>query len=296
MNMIIVGSVAGMKSKCVPPRKLKDVDVIGEYSSAKTFASSFGSIKEERDTEKGTIFFTEDMIVELEDVDKSSHTNNLFSVMQKDAVEKMYASPEWLRFMKESHKYKKDSPHFLKTLYDLHYMRRSGIQLPEGSEDLLMERERLTYTNKLPNLNVGKEDFFKKEESYNIYDHDSLHIAVAIKDQPAYTYYMKDGSEVMTSKEKFFSIAEEIRLLGVYEESCVLALERSQIPFSFKPTPESSFRKALEKVATSITSGYFREYAYDNYFKVMKLYNEFGKTDYVDRFNANYDKVKRYVG
>ncbi|MGC7970057.1 DUF7275 domain-containing protein, partial [Salmonella enterica] len=70
----------------------------------------------------------------------------------------------------------------------------------------------------------------------------------ALAGRPAYTFYMKDGSEVMTSKEKFDSLPEELKLAGVYEETCVLALERHQIPNNFNPDPTGSFMYALEKV------------------------------------------------
>ena len=70
----------------------------------------------------------------------------------------------------------------------------------------------------------------------------------------------------------------------MYEEACVLALERSMIPFDFKPNPHKSFATALEKVATSITSGFFREYAYRNYHAVLNLYNASGRDQYVAKF------------
>ena len=113
---------------------------------------------------------------------------------------------------------------------------------------------------------------------------------------PAYTKYMKDGAQVMTSKDKFFAANEFVRLLGVYEESCVLALERSQIPHDFKPSPRYSFELALMKVCTSITSGWFREYAWENYDKVLDLYNELGEDDYVQRFKRNQHLLKPFKG
>jgi hypothetical protein len=89
------------------------------------------------------------------------------------------------------------------------------------------------------------------------------------------------GEEVKASKQKFNSGPEKMRLNGVLEEAYVLALERSIIPHPGALTPKQAFDKALMKVCTSITSGWFREYAWENYYEVQKLYNP----GYVDLFN-----------
>ena len=51
---------------------------------------------------------------------------------------------------------------------------------------------------------------------------------------------------------------------------------------------------ALMKVCTSITSGWFREYAWENYDKVLDLYNELGEDDYVQRFQRNAHLLKPF--
>lgn len=217
------------------------------------------------------------------------------------------ATLEECLMLKESHKYLKDSVHFNKTMDDIHYLR--GL-VPNGLSDdlkaILKQREEETYVYAHPNLNQGKDTFFEKDGGVRyVYDHDDLHLTVALMAEehpmgldyyptPAYTFYMQDGAQVMTDKQKFFSLPEEIRLYGVYEESCVLALERSQIPFDFKPDPRFSFEKALMKVCTSITSGWFREFAWENYYKVLDLYVEMGENDYIKRFKQNQRLLKPF--
>ena len=111
------------------------------------------------------------------------------------------------------------------------------------------------------------------------FDHDSLHLAVALQDKPAYQYYAIEGEEVLSSKDKFFNECDEhIRLCGVYEESCVLALERAVVPHNVHP--DKAFKMALMKVCSSITSGWFREYAYDHIDDVLKMYDG----QYVNKF------------
>lgn len=204
-----------------------------------------------------------------------------------------------LYLLKMSHRYKKNSPHFLKTMNDIHFMRSLGAAIPAEMGEVFKLREKETYDYSHPNLDVKSKDFFKGDEVPYVYDHDTIHEAIAVLGEPAYKSYMKDGSEVMTSKEKFFAQPKHIRLLGVYEEACVLALERSQIPFGDDvdgPTPKQSFMMALSKVCTSITSGYFREYAWENFQVVVKLYEQMGQDDYVERFKANHHMVKPYEG
>lgn len=208
-----------------------------------------------------------------------------------------YVAPvDVLYLLKMSHRYKKNSPHFFKTMNDIHFMRSLGASIPVELEEVFKLREKETYDYSHPNLDVKSKDFFKGDEVPYVYDHDTIHEAVAVLGVPAYKSYMKDDSEVMTSKEKFFAQENHIRLLGVYEEACVLALERSQIPFNFEIPARQSFIMALSKVCTSITSGWFREYAWENFAVVMKFYESMGETDYIERFKANQDIVQPFKG
>jgi hypothetical protein len=58
----------------------------------------------------------------------------------------------------------------------------------------------------------------------------------------------------------------------VVEEAAVLAIERSLVPHPGIKTPEEAWRFALAKVCSSITSGWFREFAYENALEIIKLY------------------------
>lgn len=100
---------------------------------------------------------------------------------------------------------------------------------------------------------------------------------------PAYTRYQKDGQEVQCDKNKFFNCAREIQLAGVVEEAAVLAIERSLVPHPNVWTPHFAWKFALAKVCTSITSGWFREFAYENALDILKLY----PVDYWDKFQKD---------
>lgn len=168
--------------------------------------------------------------------------------------------------LKLSHRYLKNSPHFLKTMKDIKILRDSAVELNEQLTEILKVREEETYEYEHPNLNRTKDEFFVDDY---LFDHDSLHLAVAIDDQPAYTRFKREGEEVSLDMNKFDSLPLGARLDAVYEEAAVLALERSVIPFG--KDEQWAFERALEKVCTSITSGRFREFAWENYDRVLEL-------------------------
>lgn len=174
--------------------------------------------------------------------------------------------------LKMSHRYLRNSPHFLKTMRDIQLLRKLGCKdIPDLYKEWYKARVKETYWYKHPNLKTSKDAFFKDDVSY-IYDHDDIHRSVAHLEKPAYEYYQVDNEEVLCSKDKFYSVDESIRLYGVLEEAYVLALERHQIPNNFQPDEDESFKIALMKVCTSITSGWFREFAWENYDNVMSMH------------------------
>lgn len=175
--------------------------------------------------------------------------------------------------LKLSHKYK-ESVHFHKTRNDILIMKKFKY-LPSivGTLWLLQwQTARIQATaKKAPVLKQDKSTFFNENVPY-VYDHDTIHASVKHLDKPAYCYYMQDDEEVLSSREKFFAQSEIVRLYGVLEESYVLALERAVIPYG--TDPKKAFDTALVKVCTTITSGFFREYAWENYDKIQALYHE----------------------
>lgn len=184
-----------------------------------------------------------------------------------------------LLMLKMSHRFLKNSPHFNKTREDIKLLRGLGANVL-GLEDLLAAREKETYTYAHPKLDVKKTTFFNPEQVPYTWDHDSIHRAMALRPGvPAYTFF-QDG-EVRVSKEKWDALPIHTKLCSVLEESYVLALERSQIPFRGKVSPKASFLMALEKVCTSISSGWWREFAWEHYDDVLGMYSD----DYVGAFD-----------
>lgn len=185
-----------------------------------------------------------------------------------------------LYMLKLSHRYLKNSPHFLKTVGDIQTMRQAGAKFPERYRDWYNRRVEATYAYGHPNLNQDKGSFFDTPGVTYTYDHDDIHKVVALGDAPAYTLFIAEGAQVKCDHEKFVNLPHQLKLNAVYEESLVLAIERSQVPSAYREDPEVSFLMALEKVCTSITSGWFREFAWENYYVVREMYSG----DYVDAF------------
>ena len=196
--------------------------------------------------------------------------------------------------IKSSHKYLKNSPHFWKTLTDYHVMKKLGAKIRPEYQDFLKSRERETYAKqKHPSLMQTKENFFKDDGIQYVFEHDDIHESVKSLEKPAYRYYMKDGSEVFSDKKKFFACPRETQLLGVVEEAATLAIERSLVPHPNVWTPEYAWKFALAKVCSSITSGFFREFAYENALEVLKMYPK----NYWEKFQKDVSEGKvRYIG
>lgn len=229
-------------------------------------------------------------------------TNCEFEILQPGASNEMFlklveADPDTIQTsfgmipnldllftLKSSHKYLKDSPHFWKTLKDYHRLKMIGASIRPEYMDFFKLREQETYAKqKHPSLMQTKDNFFKDDGIQYVYDHDDIHDSVKHLDKPAYRYYMKDGSEVFSDKNKFFACSREIQLYGVVEEAATLAIERSLVPHPGVMTPQAAWGFAFSKVLTSITSGWFRAFGYENAFDVLKLYPE----GYWEKFQAD---------
>ncbi len=288
--MILIGSKA-IKFHVPEWREPLDSDLVGTYEEVERYqrimkpkvcypinsGSSVFMKASDTPSAKG-------QITEIEVAWEGSRAEKLIKFVESDPETKEWwnvkiPSLDVLYMLKCSHKYKKDSPHFLKTLRDIQALEKLGCKIREEHIEFFKERERDTYTNVLPKLNQSKVDFFDNSNGIYSLDHDGIHWAVKHLDKPAYEYFKPDSAEVMTSKEMFFACSREVQLYAAYEEICVLSLERAIHPFPHVDK-RAAFDKAHMKLATSISSGWFRKFVYDEYDAIQSMYN----VEYVDRF------------
>lgn len=284
--MLLIGSCALEDNGLYVNRRIRDCDYICTIDEFRTW------YKQHRRQVKHTTVMSEKKYVAF----MNDSTINEFEIAWPgsagmdllehfDAIGTLrVATPPTVLALKLSHRYLKDSPHFIKTMNDILFLRDKGVQLNSWLACWLEKRERETYTYKHPNLKQSKQNFFTDNVKY-VFDHDSIHRAVATYDKPAYMYFKAPGEDVMCSKHLFFELPEHIRLAAVMEEAYVLAIERSIVPHPGALTPDEAFEKALMKICTSITSGWFREYAWEHYYEAIQQYDR----NYVRRFHKGLD-------
>lgn len=278
--MLIIGSLALQHQGALPKGRIPlDLDAIGSKAELKTFLKAKEVVKMMNTTPKyitdritHTSFeFKDGSLLDWEFAEEGSVGWELLKAC--GAIDGVgYADINTLYTLKMSHRFKKDSIHFYKTMSDIKYLRKLGatITCPEWYK----AREKETYSYKHPALNVSKEDFFKDDNIPYKYDHDTIHLAVAVDYMsPAYNKFKPDENEVLCSKDMFDKCDYETKLLSVVEESMVLALERSLVPYDFKPDPREIFKYALMKVCTSITSGWWRDWAWENHDEALEYFD-----------------------
>jgi len=297
---LIIGSLALRMANISTGRKSFDVDLIARPEDAARFIKA-----EQVDGVNYKITYSGDMthihaipdnlerarIIDIELAWPETTALSLLELLEgcgKSGV--VFATPDEIFALKTSHKYKKNSPHFSKTRKDIILLREHGCKIPAHLKAWWKDRVRETYNYKHPRLKgVGKADFFNDDDINYVYDHDAIHMVVKNLQQPAYRFFQPEGEEVHTSKEEFHAQPKYVKLFAVLEEAYVLSLERAIIPFNLfgdEVKCRKAFDTALEKVATSITSGWFRKYAYDNFDAVNALYD----AAYVARFKAAADR------
>ncbi len=142
--------------------------------------------------------------------------------------------------------------------------------------DFLKERARLTkkaYPAGNPNLNQSNEDFFDDAVDKK-YDHDWLHELYAYGDEPVYMKMKVDKSKAWCEKDMWENLPTLQKLQCVSEETYVIATERFLVPSDYKVPAKLAYIKSLKKVCTTLTSGWFRDYAIDNYPTVINMYDQ----------------------
>lgn len=144
-------------------------------------------------------------------------------------------------------------------------------------EQLLAERTALTmeaFPQANPKLNVSKDKFF---DDYVVkkYDHDLLHEIVAYYDRPIYERLQSNNGKVWCEKAKWDKLEHFQKCWCVAEEAYVIAAERFLISRNWVGSKKISFNWAMNKICTTLTSGWFRDFAIDNYGLILDhIYNE----------------------
>lgn len=291
--MLVIGSKALQLHGYTMDAEPNDLDLVGTWEEVEAFKKVFNP-KHSFPINNGDTWFmrrADGFICEIEIAwpDSRAETLLAFSAEHdypRTDVREGYdgvldgfqvASRNLLYLLKMSHRYLKNSPHFYKTMRDIKRLRELGCELSQTRPwpEFYNQRMADTYVYKHPKLDVTKDSFFDSTDNGvpQKYDHDSIHSAIAQRWlTPAYTFFQPTDSAVMVSRNLWDKCSQDIQLDAVMEESMVLALERSLIPFPGVKTPVEAFYYALMKVCTSITSGWFREFAWESHDEVVKRF------------------------
>ena len=83
----------------------------------------------------------------------------------------------------------------------------------------------------------------------------------------------KDPKLAWCDKDLWYTFTPEQKVKCIAEEVYVIATERFLVKSSWSFNPRAAYLKSLDKVCTTLCSGWFRDYAIDHYPEVMSLYN-----------------------
>jgi hypothetical protein len=179
------------------------------------------------------------------------------------------ATLEELYIQKRSHLFRPIK--FARHIQELQKIKECGLELNDREESLLKERIRLTkekFGDRTPSLNKSNDEFFDDYVT-KYYVHDDIHRAVAYYDQPIYEKLKLNYDQAKCEKLLWDQLSYYDKVKCVQEECFVIALERFIIPKLVKNEKHMpikfAFFLALEKVCTTLTSGWFRDFAIDNW-------------------------------
>lgn len=119
----------------------------------------------------------------------------------------------------------------------------------------------------------SNDDFFDDNVD-KVYDHDYLHELFAFGERPMFEKLKQEDNfdKAWCEKDLWDNLTLEEKCQCAAEETYVISAERFLIPSDWKFAPRRAYFRALHKVCTTLTSGWFRDFAIDNYPRIVNLY------------------------
>jgi uncharacterized protein (UPF0332 family) len=297
--MIIIGSKA--LSFYISDIKYQDIDLIGCYNDVENLKSILNpkNIKEgthsvilcDINREYNDLYDTKNIEIHL--IEKSESLRLYSEYINQSCGEIKLAPLEVLFSIKKSHiHYPLKFEKHIKD-YCIMFDSLDGVdKLDYITKVRIKETEERLGKIKTPSLKKTSKEFFGQSEKFvkSFFIHDDMHKIVAHYDIPLYEK-MKDESDlVFCSKEKWNNFPLEDRIKTVLEEAYVIALERKILPMLFSGgdywKDESAFKWALMRICTNLTSGFFREFATNNYLRILDSYNRNYVLDFLEKYNS----------
>jgi hypothetical protein len=161
---------------------------------------------------------------------------------------------------------------------DVCFLKSKGCVADEKLYKKLVKAWILKHGKQWASLKGKDSQTFFEDAVKRKYVHDTIHDAVAIYDKPLYESLVYEG--VSCSKKGFDKLSYDDKLNLVREEVYVTALERWLIPHDFKFSKIEAYQKALKKLATTMSSGWFKFFILTN-IDVLRNDRDFS---YIDKF------------
>ena len=296
--MLIVGSKALIYHFPEIDRVANDTDVIIFSHQVDEFISKYkpekvnkgdGIVSLINTQHKDNIFDTKN--IELLLADESDSFKGYLSISND-----LYASPEILFSLKKSHIH--FPIHFKKHISDYVFLNNffnGKDSLSELTHKNYLDVEKRFGKLKTPSLNKSVKEFFGQSEGYvkSYFIHDDIHKIVAHYDEPLYLRMQEDKTMAKCHKYLWDKFSYEDKCKCVLEEAYSIALERKIIPVLFGKSnkwmsSEEALNWSLMRVCTTLCSGWFREFATNNFFNIKNFINK----NYVEDFLENYQNGK----
>jgi hypothetical protein len=191
-------------------------------------------------------------------------------------------APEGIMLLKRSHLHRERN--FEKHIRDYHFLLeryRCDTEIYRGLLGARIRLIRAHFGDKTPSLAQLKKDFFD-DGVEKIYEHDDIHRAVAYYTRPLFEMLHEDGQEVLCSRAKWDTFSHGNKISCVREEAFTIAIER-RLLHRRGMSPRHAFDWALMRICTTLTSGFFRDFAIDNWPEIR----EYGEYDFWRKFRDN---------
>lgn len=161
--------------------------------------------------------------------------------------------------------------HILKNIYDLNQSHAQHLI------KLAIKTTNQRIKQSTPKLKGVTKDKFFDDYVKKYYIHDDLHKLVAYDKVPAYTKMQKDDT-VECHKDLWNHMSYLEKCQAVSEEAIVICLERHMIPQAMENRIGKpmflAYKWAIMRICTTLCSGWFRDFAIENFFTVLNMYNE----------------------
>lgn len=162
-----------------------------------------------------------------------------------------------------------------KNIEDLAWMQENGWSKRASLESeyyhARLAEHKSFFKDKTANLNMTNDEFFGRSEKFvnRVVDHDNIHDMVSYYDTPLYEQIKHDTTKAAVAKDLWDGLSKVDKDRTVREEAMAIAIERYLL--SNDMDQQEAYDNAVRRICTNLTSGWFRDWAIDNWSSIHIL-------------------------